>query len=538
MLEYVSPELLPNNYNISQALLEENIKRGFGEKICLYFQEKTLTYNQVLRDVNKAGNLFKNKLGINQETRIALVMYDCPEFIISFLGAVKIGAVAVPLSTTLSPDDYVYLLNDTRAPLLVVDIGLLEVILSIRHRLEYLKDLVIVGDLETRELVSKIKDFRIVIYDESLPAESDYLVAANTNKNDTAFWIYSSGSTGKPKGTIHLHHDIYCAAYYLNQYFYDISENDLIYSASKMFFAFGLGNSFWMPFFSGAASVLERQRSSPEVVSTNIRKYKPTKVYAVPTIFKAIHDYIIDNKQFVEDYQGVQRYYSAGEALTKSLYDKWLELTGREILTILGSTEALQGYCGAWPGMGSPGSLGKMIPGYEAKVVDELGQEVKLNEKGVLMIKGDSIASAYWNRHEESKRTFRGEWLYTGDMVYETEDGILWYAGRSDDVFKIAGLWVSPTEIEEVLSAHPMIQESAVIACDGDKGLGSMVVYIVCKNNIVVDTNLENSLQEFLKSRLPSYKCPRIMRFIKELPRNSSGKLQRFLLRDLNDKIS
>ena len=533
-IKRVAPDELPLHFNISQALLDSNIESGSGDKIAIYFQDQTITYKQLSLQVNKLGNLLKGQLGVIPEARVSILLFDCPEFVASFLATIKIGAVAVPMPTMLGPQDYAYMLNDSRASLLIADQAFLDVILSVKQSLEYLKQIVVLEDRSaSAHAIGTSKDFQIISYREGMKLQSDSLQTAKTNKNDAAFWGYTSGSTGQPKGTIHLQHDIYYAAFYLNQYFYDISANDLLYSASKLFFAYGLGNSLWIPFFSGASVVLERQRSTPEVVVANIKKYKPTKVFAVPTIYKAVHDYLTKPGQYADECENVERYYSAGEPLSKTLYEKWLKSTGREILTVLGSTEALQGYIGASPGLGNPGCLGKAIPGYEARVVNELGQDVPPHEKGVLMIKGDSVASGYWNRHKESKKTFRGEWLYTGDMVYEGKNGIYWYVGRDDEMFKIAGLWVSPTEIEEVLSTHPWVHEGAVVACDDANGLTTMVAYIVCKENIHADSGVDASLHDFLKSRLSTHKCPRTIRLIKELPRSSTGKLQRFKLREL-----
>ena len=534
-IDQLPPDQLPLRFNISQYLLDSNIGRGLGNKIAIYFEDRTLTYSELSLAVNKLGNLLKSELGVDAEARVALLLFDCPKFVISFLAIIKIGAVAVPVSTMLDPEDYLYVLNDTQARVLIVDEAFLDVILSMRPSLEYLKCIVVTRDRESagQPQISR-DDCKIIGYREAIEAQPNVLETAKTHKNDAAFWVYTSGSTGKPKAAIHLQHDIYYAAFYLNQYFYNICAGDLLYSASKLFFSYGLGNSLWIPFFSGASAVLEKRRSTGEIFVSNIRKYRPTKVYAVPTIYKAAYDYLTASGADAGACRSVERYYSAGEPLSQSLYDKWLKLSSREILTVLGSTEALQGYVGATPGMGNAGCLGRVIPGYKAKIVDDTGQEVKPHGKGVLMIRGDSIASGYWNRPIESKKAFRGDWFYTGDMVYATEDGILWYAGRNDEMFKIAGLWVSPVEIEEVLSAHPSVQESAVVSYGGAEGLVSMVAYIVSKQGAAAESEVEQSLREFLQRRLPSYKCPRTMRFIRELPRSSTGKLQRFKLKELH----
>jgi len=533
-IERVAPDRLPLHFNISEVLLDSHIESGSGDKTAICYQDQTITYRQLSRQVNRLGNLLGGQLGVTPEARVAILLFDCPEFVASFLATIKIGAVAVPMSTMLGPQDYVYMLNDTRASVLIADQAFADVILSAGKSLEYLRHIVVLEDGGSGACAVRAGEaFDIMSYRAGVARQSDTLQTAKTNKNDAAFWGYTSGSTGQPKGTIHLQHDIYYAAYHLNQYYYDISPDDVLYSASKLFFAYGLGNSLWIPFFSGATVVLERQRSTPEVVVASLRKFRPTKVFAVPTIYKALHDYLAKPGQYAEECGSVERYYSAGEPLSKPLYDKWLALTGREILTVLGSTEALQGYVGASPGLGSPGCLGKAIRGYEIRIVDELGQVVPQREKGVLMIKGDSIASGYWNRHKETQKTFRGEWLYTGDMVYEGENGILWYVGRDDEMFKIAGLWVSPTEIEEVLNAHPWVHECAVVACEDANGLTTMVAYIVCKDTTHADSSVKTALSEFLAGQLPSHKCPRTLRLIKELPRSSTGKLQRFKLKEL-----
>ena len=526
------PDQLSQHFNIAQTLLDSNLQSGLGDKVAIHLPDRTVTYEQLSREVNKLGNLLREQLGVVPEARVALLLFDCPEFISGFLATIKLGAVAVPMTTMQSPQDYAYMLNDTRASVLIADRALLDVVLSVRPSLEYLKTVVVVEDGDA-PAVEKSGNCQVISYRRAVASHSDSLQAFKTNKNDAAFWLYTSGSTGQPKGTIHLHHDIYYAAFYLNQHFYDICADDLIYSASKLFFAYGLGNSLWIPLFSGASVVLEKRRSTPEIVAANIKNFKPTKVFAVPTIYKAVCDSLAADGESVGACADVDRYYSAGEPLSKTLYERWLKLTGREILTVLGSTEALQGYIGATPGMGNPGCLGRVIHGYEAKVVNEQGHEVPPHEKGVLMIRGDSIASGYWNRHKESKKTFRGEWLYTGDMVYEAEDGIYWYVGRDDEMFKIAGLWVSPIEIEEVLNTHPWIQESTVVPCDDDNGLVTMVAYIVGKESVPAGADVEATLHEFLKGQLPTHKCPRTICAVKELPRGSTGKVQRFKLKDL-----
>ena len=534
-IERVPPEQLPLHFNISQALLDHNLANGRGDNVAIYYQNKCITYKQLSLDVSKLGSLLKEELGVIREARVPILMFDCPEFVTSFLAIVRIGAVAVPMPTTLGPQDYVYMLNDTRANTLIADQAFLDVIVSIRQSLEYLKHVVVLEDGGASvPALGWRKDIQIISYRDQTARQKISLEATKTNKHDAAFWVYTSGSTGKPKGAIHLQHDIYYAAYYLNQFYYNISANDILYSASKLFFAYGLGNSLWIPFFSGASVVLERQRSTPEVVVANIKKYKPTKVFAVPTIYKTVHFYLMKSGQCADECKNVERYYSAGEPLSKTLYENWLNLTGREILTVLGSTEVLQGYVGTSPGLGSPGCLGNIIPGYEARVVNEFGQDVPPHEKGVLMIKGDSAASGYWNRHEESKKTFQGEWLYTGDTVYEGDNGIYWYVGRVDEMFKIAGHWVSPTEIEEIANTHPWVSESAVVACNDANGLITMVLYISCPENLDVNASrVDASLREYLTSYLPAHKSPRKIHQIPKLPRSSTGKLQRFKLKEL-----
>jgi benzoate-CoA ligase len=526
----VPPHQLPPIYNASQTLLDDNVEGDLADKIAVHVEDETITYQQLADQVNRLGNFLKAELGVRPESRVSLLLCDGPEFIVTFLGTIRIGAVAVPFSTMLLPADYAYLLNDTRAPVLVADQAFLPMLASIAGALEHLRHVLVVGD--DKAAWAAVAGVDLLGYAESLASQSDVLGPAATSCDDAAFWLYTSGSTGKPKGAIHLQHDIYYAAHYLND-FYGIGRNDLVYSASKLFFAYGLGNSLWLPLFAGAAVVLEARRSEPAVVVSNISKYWPTRVFAVPTIYRAVAEYLASNGAHAEACRRVGRYYSAGEPLTKVLYEKWQQLTGREILTVLGSTEALQGYVGAWPEMGSPASLGKVIPGYRAMIVDDDGHEVKQGDPGVLMIQGDSIASAYWNRHAESKKSFRGEWLHTGDVVREGDDHILWYVGRHDDMFKIAGQWVSPLDIESVLASHDAVREGAVVACEGNEGLTTMVAYIVLRAGVNGGQEMETAIKDHLKAELPSYKCPREIRFLPEMPRSSTGKFQKFILRDL-----
>ena len=511
---------LSEQLNIANVFVDENVQNGRGQNIAIYYGDETLTYRDVLELVNKTGNALKN-IGVNTEERVMLILLDSPEFVASFFGAIKIGAVPIPINTMLKANDFLYFLNDSGAKTLIVHDILLPEIENIKADLRYLKNIIVVGNA-----ISNYLSFNELINRESIKLE-----AAQTNKDDAAFWLYSSGSTGSPKGVVHMHHDmLYCSDLYARNTL-GLNENDISFSAAKLFFAYGLGNSLYFPFRVGGSAVLYPEKPDPEKVFQIIERYKPTLFYGVPTLYaKMLQN--MEKSDTKPDMNSLRLCISAGEALPAELYNRWKNLTTLEILDGIGSTEALHIFISNRQGEIKPGSSGKIVHGYEAKIVDENGIEVKTGEIGNLMIKGGSNASYYWRKHDKTKKTMIGEWLHTGDKYYQDLEGYYWHCGRSDDMMKVSGMWVSPIEIENILTSHEAVLECAVVGKLDDDKLVKPKAHVVLKEGHEPSEELKKELQKFVLDRAAPYKHPRWIEFISSLPRTATGKVQRFKLRD------
>ncbi|MGC1089147.1 MAG: benzoate-CoA ligase family protein, partial [Candidatus Acidiferrum sp.] len=360
---------------------------------------------------------------------------------------------------------------------------------------------------------------------------SPKLEAARTSKDEPAFWLYSSGSTGASKGCVHLHHDmVVCCELYAKGTL-QMNESDRCFSVARLFFAYGLGNAGYFPLGCGATTILSPARPTPATIYADIERFRPTLFFSVPTNFAALlAHHREDGREF--DLSSVRHAISAGEALPAPLFHRFKERFGVEILDSLGSTETLQMVIANRPGEAKPGSSGKIIPGYEARLVDEHGDDVAVNEIGDLLIKGDSTCSCYWNKHEKSKETFVGGWFHTGDKYFQDEEGYFWYAGRANDLFKVNGLWLSPAEVESVLIGHPAVREAAVVAREDQDGLTKPAAYVVLHAESARSEQLMHELQELVAQRIGGYKRPRWIEFLTEIPKTATGKLQRFKLRD------
>lgn len=509
---------LPDKFNAAAWLVDRHIAEGRGEKTAIYYEDQVITYADVSREVNRVGNGLK-KLGVRVEDRVLLLMFDCPEFVASFFGAMKIGAVPIPTNTLLKQHDYEYLLNDSRTRVAVVSEGLVDQIRAIRPRLEYLEHLVVVGQAGETELA----------YRDLVGSESTELAPAQTSKDDAAFWLYSSGTTGFPKGTVHLHHDMIVSSELYGQGVLGINEQDITFSVAKLFFAYGLGNALYFPFSVGAATVLYPNRPEPTGIFKVLNRYKPTLFFCVPTAYAGMLQFA-ENNDF-GDLSSIQACVSAGEALPKAIFEAWKNNFNLIILDGIGSTEICHIFISNRIDDYKPGSSGKVVPGYEAKIVDENGQHLADGEIGTLWVKGDSIASCYWNKHEKTKETFLGSWINTSDKYYRDKDGYFWYIGRSDDMLKAGGIWVSPIEVENTIMEHPSVLECGVIgASDGDS-LVKPKAYIKLKDGYTGSEELIKEIQQFVKTKIAPYKYPRWVEFVDEMPKTATGKIMRYVLR-------
>ncbi len=515
LLEY------PDRLNVAVELVDKNLQEGRGQKVAIYYQDQAITYEEVYRNVNRMGNVFQ-QLGLEIENRVMLLLYDCPEFAYSFFGAIKMGAVPIPTNTILKPKDYVYLLNDSRAKIIVVSEGLLPAIDEIRAELRYLKHVVVVGNPGPGQLS----------FAELISGASDELEAADTSKDDAAFWLYSSGSTGFPKGAVHLHHDMLVAADLYAKNILKITEDDITFSVAKLFFAYGLGNALYFPFRVGAATVLWPEQAKPPGIFQTVMKYRPTLFFCVPTAYAGMLQ-IADSTPDL-DMSSIRYCVSAGEALPKIVYETWLKKFNLHILDGIGSTEIAHIFITNRPGDIKPGASGKPVPGYEAKIVDPDGQETEVDEIGSLMVRGDSICAYYWNKHEKNKDTFFGGWINTGDKYYKDADGYFWYVGRNDDMLKPGGIWVSPIEVEYTLMEHDAVFECAVIGAVDNDNLEKPKAYIVLNPGYTPSQELADDIKKFVKNKIAPYKFPRWIEFLDELPKTASGKILRYKLRQLN----
>ena len=519
----------PEVFNAAVYFVDRNVELGRGAKTAIEFGERHLSYADVQTCVNRCANALAS-LGLELEQRVAILLPDCPEFVYNFFGAMKLGAVAMPMNTLLKPHDYRYMLEDSRSRLLVVSTSLWPSVEPVLRDLHHLHAIAIVDDAGTGMPTGAAEP--LVDFHQVLAASSADCQAYATSKDDAAFWLYSSGTTGFPKGTIHLHHDMLFCCDHFGVHVLGISERDRTYSVAKLFFAYGLGNALYFPFAVGATTILYPARPVPEAVLDLAARTKPTIFFAVPTAYAAMLDVPDGQKRF--DLSSVRFGVSAGEALPADIFRRWKEAFGFEILDGIGSTEACHMFISNRPGAIRPGSSGKIVDGYDARIVDHTGEPVRTGETGRLQVAGDSIAAGYWNRHEKTKATFLGDWLDTGDTYRMDEDGFYWYAGRSDDMLKVGGQWVSPVEVESTLIAHPAVLEAGVVGVADESELIKPVAFVVLRRGQTASDDLARELQAFVKERLAPYKYPRSVHFLDELPKTATGKIQRFKLRERN----
>jgi benzoate-CoA ligase family protein len=513
---------LPREFNVATYFVDRHLGEGRGNKVAIECGEERVTYRQLLERVNRTGNALK-KLGVRQEERIALLLLDTPEFGCCFFGAIKMGAVPIPMNTMLKPAEYQYMLNDCRARIAIVSESLYPQIQAIgKENLRYLDTVIIAGSpIEGLTCLSRL-----------IEDSSDALVPAPTCKDDPAFWLYSSGSTGFPKGCVHLQHDmVFCSELYAKATL-GIRESDRCFSVSKLFFAYGLGNGLYFSLSVGATSILWPGSPSPPHIYEVVEKFKPTLFFSVPSNYSSLLAYHRENAADF-DLSSVRYAVSAGEALSAPLYHRFKERFGVEILDAIGSTEALHMFIANRPGAVRPGSSGQILAGYEARIVDENDQPVPDNQIGNLLIRGEAVCAGYWNQHDKTKETFHGHWLRTGDKYYRDAEGYYFYVGRSDDMLRVKGMWVSPVEVESTLLEHPSVQEAAVIGQSDGNQLIKPAAYVVLKNGGIGGPELVEELKQLISSRLAPHKCPQTIAFVVQLPKTATGKIQRYKLREM-----
>lgn len=508
----------PERFNMAEYFLDHNIQEGRSNKIAVYYKDSVYTYGQVYEMSNRAGNVLK-ELGVAIEDRVLIALPDCIEFIAVWFGILKTGAVVTMVNTILPASDYEYYLNYTRARIAIVHESVASKFEEVRSHCPNLRRILVVGK----------DDGKNPSYDRMMSQSSSELKNEDTHRDDFAMWLFTSGTTGKPKGAVHFHHDFpYNTEHYAKQVL-QIQETDITLSVPKLFFGYATGTNLMFPFAVGASTAIFEERSTAETIFEMIRRYRPTILTTVPTMINAM----LDREDAAEqDLSCLRLTLSAGEALPPELYHRWKKTYGVEILDGIGSAELFHIYISNRIGDVKPGSLGKVVPGYEAKVVGADGTEAADGEIGTLWAKGDSAAVYYWQAHEKSKEVLRGDWVVSGDLFRRDSDGYFWYAGRADDMLKVGGIYVSPYEIENCLLQHHAVREVCVVGHTDTDGLVKTKAFVVLQESYVRDAVLVEELQGFVKKKLAPFKYPRLVEFLDELPKNDRGKIERKKLRD------
>ncbi|HEV2218347.1 MAG TPA: benzoate-CoA ligase family protein [Candidatus Dormibacteraeota bacterium] len=496
---------LPERYNVAADLLERNMKARSG-KVAIHHAGGEVTYDELHRLAAGAGRALLDH-GVRREERVLVVAYDSPGWVAAFLGAGLIGAVPVPVNPLLQrSEDYDHFIEDSLARVIVVDGNTEEKLKAAADR-------------------ARSKP-RMLRSDHIQPSAE--LKPEATRRDDMAFWLYSSGSTGKPKAVVHLQHDIpYTCVTYAEKVL-GIDESDTTFSTTGLFHAYGFGNNLTFPYWVGASTVLHAGRNTPQTVLDTIEKRKPTLFFSAPTLYNAILNFE-GSKQ--RDLSSIRHCVAAAESLPAEVWRRWKEAYGLTIIDGVGSTEMLHIYCSNRVDDVRPGSSGKPVPGYELKILDPDGKPAPTGEAGDLYVKGDSALALYWAQHEKSKRSILGDWFFSGDRYRVDEDGYYWYEGRSDDMIKVSGLWVSPIEIEAVLLEHRAVAESAVVGISVD-GFTKIKAFVITRPDAVTGDALVAELQEHCKSRLQRFQYPHMIEFVSELPKTVTGKIQRYKLRE------
>jgi benzoate-CoA ligase len=504
---------IPEHLNITAYLADRQVALGHGERVAYQTDDGPLTYAELAALQNRYGTLVAAG-GVEIENRVAPILYDSPDLVASFLGAMKLGAVPIVLNPYTSIDLYVYFLNDSRAKTLIVEDTVWKHLAPRRSELTTLKNVIVRGEPSTD----------VAALAPLLQHASPVLDPAPTHKNDMSYWLYTSGSTGLPKAVMHLHHDPYsCLQFAVSLCQFD--ESAFSFCFSKMFFALGLFATIFLPLAAGAKALITQQRPTPAETFALLRKYQPTHFYCVPTFLNAMLQV-----QDVDTDLSFLRYCACGgEPLPPRVYHEWQKRFGVEWLDIMGLTETTFIALANRPGQARPGSSGQLTPGTEARLVDDNGQDVPVGQEGHLLLKMDSITPGYWLKQEKTRATIFGEWLRTGDLYRKDEDGYFWFCGRSDDMLKASGMWVSPLEIEGVLMEHPAVYECAVVARRDTDGLDKVRAVIVLKAGYTED--ILEDLEAHARAKLPRYKVPRWIEFTDALPKTATGKIQRFALR-------
>ncbi len=509
---------IPRAFNAAHDLIERNLRAGRGSKVAYIDDSGTYTYAELAMRVNRCANALR-QLGLQMEQRVLLCMHDTIDWPTAFLGTIKAGIVPVAVNTFLTTADYRYMLHDSRARALIVSAPLLSVFAPLLDESPFLQHVIVAGGRAGEHLS----------FSKMLQAAQTSFDAAPTTCDEMCFWLYSSGSTGVPKGTVHVHSSLIQTAELYARPVLGIRESDVVFSAPKLFFAYGLGNALTFPMSVGATTVLMAERPTPDAVFSRLTTLRPSIFYGVPTLYAAM---LASPNLPRRAACNLRACVSAGEALPEEIGRRWTQHFDVDILDGIGSTEMLHIFLSNRPGDVQYGTTGLPVPGYDLRIVDEEEREVPAGQIGDLQVRGPTCALNYWNNREKSRATFQGYWARTGDKYLVNERGRYIYAGRSDDMLKVSGMYVSPIEVESALVSHGAVLEAAVIGRPDSDGLIKPLAYVVLKPGFAGSPDLAETLKQHVKSRLAHFKYPRWIEFIAELPKTATGKIQRFKLRE------
>jgi len=505
------------DYNAAVDLIGRNLKVR-PDKVAVIDDEGAHTYRELARRADRLGSAFRER-GLDPGDRVVLCMLDGVDFIAAFLGAMKVGIIPVPINTLFQSADYAYILGDSGAKAAVVSDQTRERIIQAAALADWDGVVMVAGEAAANTVALS-----------ALAAAGPGLAEARLTRAEApAFWLYSSGSTGQPKGVVHRHASLLATADCFARKVIGVRDDDVIYSAAKLFFAYGLGNALTFPMSVGATCVLHADRATPEAVWNLLLTRNITIFCGVPTLFASL---LASPHAPKHRPAALRLCTSAGESLPGEVGRAWTERFGTEIVDGIGSTEMLHIFVSNRPGAVRHGVTGVPVPGYEVRLVDDVGQPVPAGEIGELWVKGPTAPIEYWRKPEKTAQTIENGWLRTGDKFRLNESGDLVYCGRSDDMLKVSGIWVSPAEVESALVEHDTVLEAAVVGAVDPNGLMKTKAYVVLKPGVVAEPTLAAGLRAFAKSRLAPYKRPHSIEFVEELPKTATGKIRRHILRD------
>ena len=510
---------LPRKLNLARWFVDRNIEEGRAERIALIGPDGPTTYGELAALVNRSGHVLR-ELGVRAEERVLLILADGIEFVALWYGAQKIGAVTAEAYTFLQPKDYAYYLDYTRAGVVVTDATTLERVREVAASSRWLRHVLVVGaDEELRPGEASFGALAARAPDELEPAP--------TTRDDIALWKFTTGSTGLPKAAVHPQHSPLLSFDWYARGVLELTDNDVVLPVPKLFFGYARDLTALFPFGVGGAGIVFPERTTPERIFELVRQHRPSILVQVPTMMAAMTAHPDAARQ---DLSCLRLCTSAGEALPRELYERWQATFAVEVLDGIGSSEAYHIYVSNRPGRVRPGTVGEVVPGYRARVLDDDGHELPNGEVGTLWIEGDTAALCYWNEHEKTKRTFSGDLVNTGDLFVRDADGFFWYRGRSDELIKVGGIWVAPAEVEHCLLSHADVVECAVVGYE-DEGLTLTRAHVVLRAGVTGSDQLARALQDHVRTMLSPHKYPRDVRFVAELPKTPSGKVDRRALR-------